>query len=312
MSFEFTDETGQTEPRRKTDREGEDTPTDDRRDDGTPADDGRSSDDRLEQSAQLELLAEENRRLRAEYARARQSQYRRTAIGLAAIGICALLGGLLFPDSREVLVAFGATGLFGAVLTYVLTPEQFVAANIGERVYAASAANGAAIATELGLRDDRIYVPDDSGDTALYIPLSSDYDLPTTADGPFVLEADSRGLRFEPTGGTLFEEVQRTVIGELATTPGPLATQLCEALTEQFELADVATPDVDPATGRVTVAITNSSFGDVDQFDHPIASLLAVGLATGLDRPVELSVTAGDDRSDWLVTCQFETPATDD
>ena len=308
MSFEFTDETGQTEPRRETDS----APVDERSDNDTPATDGRSSDGRLEQSAQLELLAEENRRLRAEYTRARQSQYRRTAIGLAATGVCALLGGLLFPDSREVLVAFGATGLFGAVLTYVLTPEQFVAANVGERVYAASAANGAAIATELGLQDDRIYVPDDNGDTALYIPLSSDYDLPTTADGPFVLEADSRGLRFEPTGATLFEEVQRTLTGELATTPGPLVTQLCEALTEQFELADSATPDVDAATGRVTVAITNSSFGDVDRFDHPIASLLAVGLATGLGRSIELSVTAGDERSDWLVTCQFDAPGADD
>ena len=299
MSFESITETDQTDAdRERADSAGDDIPA--------------SGGDRLEQSVQVELLAEENRRLRNEYARARRSQYRRTAIGLAAIGLCALLGGLLFPDTREVLVAFGMTGLFGAVLTSVLTPAQFVAADVGERVYAASAANGAAIATELDLQEDRIYVPDESGDVALYIPLTPDYDLPTAAEGPFVLDADSRGLRLEPTGSRLCTEFRRTVTGELATAPGPLATQLCEALTEQFELADAAAPDIDTETGRVTIAVTNSSFGDVDRFDHPIASLVAVGLATGLDRPVELSVPTGDDRSDWLVTCEFETAASDE
>ncbi len=281
--------------------------TDDQRN-RTAASDNREqpTPDQLEQSAKLELLTEENRRLRAEYARARQSRYRRTAIGLAAIGLCALVGGVIFPDSREVLVAFGATGLFGAVLTYLLMPEQFVAADVGERVYAAAAANGSAIVTELGLGDDRIYLPGDVETARLYIPQTVDYDWPAATDGPFVLDADSRGLVLEPTGGPLFTEFQRAVTGEVAATPGPLATQLCEALTEQFELAGSARPDVDAADGRVTVAIMNSAFGDVDRFDHPIASLLAVGFAIGLDRPVECSVAVGDDRSDWLVTCRFE------
>lgn len=95
----------------------------------------------LEQTARAELLAEENRRLRAEYARTQQTRYRRTAYGLAALGVLAVLGGLLFPNARGVLFALGGTGLFGGLLTLYLTPGQFVAADVGERVYAAMAAN---------------------------------------------------------------------------------------------------------------------------------------------------------------------------
>ena len=68
-------------------------------------------------AAQVELLAEENRRLRAEYARARQTTYRRTALGLFAVGALAVLGGVAFPHSSDVLFALGGTGLFAGVLT---------------------------------------------------------------------------------------------------------------------------------------------------------------------------------------------------
>ncbi|WP_293033509.1 hypothetical protein [Natronococcus sp.] len=264
--------------------------------------------DRLERAeARAELLAEENRRLRAQHARARRSKYRRTALGLVTIGLCAVAGGVIFPDSREILIALGATGLFGGLLTYYLTPGQFVAASVGERVYAAWAANGDSLAAELGLREDRVYVPDERTDTArLYVPADAAFEPPTDADGPVLVERDQRGLLVAPTGATLFDEFQRTLSGELASRPEPLAVQLADGLVEGFELADGADPDVDAAAGRITVAITGSAFGAVDRFDHPIASFLAVGLAVGLDRPVTLEVDAGDDRADWLVTCRFE------
>ncbi|AGB38642.1 hypothetical protein [Natronococcus occultus] len=264
--------------------------------------------DRLERAeARAELLAEENRRLRAQHARARRSKYRRTALGLVAIGLCAVAGGVIFPDSRELLLALGATGLFGGLLTYYLTPEQFVAASVGERVYAAWAANGESLAAELGLREDRVYVPDERADTArLYVPARAEFEPPTDADGPVVVDRGSHGLLVAPTGATLFEEFERVLSGDLASRPEPLAVQLADGVVEQFELADGADPDVDAAGGRVTVGISGSAFGAVDRFDHPIASFLAVGLAVGLDRPVVLAVEDGDDRADWLVTCRFE------
>ncbi|MGA9402004.1 hypothetical protein [Haladaptatus sp.] len=53
--------------------------------------------------------------------------------GVADNGALVAVGGLLFPTSRTVLFALVGTGLFGAVLIYFLTPEQFVSAAVGER-----------------------------------------------------------------------------------------------------------------------------------------------------------------------------------
>jgi len=269
----------------------------------------KADEDRLELAARAELLEEENQRLRAEYARARQSQYRRIAAGLALVGLLAGLAGLVFADARDVLFSLAAVGLFGGVLTYYVTPETFVAAGVGERIYAALARNEASIAAELGLTDDRVYLPTDTAeDVRLYVPQRTTDELPaiTERNGPIVTEPDQRGLVLEPTGAGLFESFERTLTDDLATAPEPLATQLTDGLVEQFELADSAESDVDTSNGRVTVAIVDSAFGAVDRFDHPIASFLAVGFGTGLERPIRLEVTAGDDRADWLVTCRWE------
>ena len=256
-------------------------------------------------AAQVDLLTDENRRLRAEYARARQSQYRTTALGLAAIGAVAVLGGIVFPETRDVLVALGATGLFGAVLTYYLAPTQFVAADVGERVYAAGATNFIGIIDELGLRDDRCYVPVETGTPRLYVPRHADYSIPVDRTGPFVVEPESRGLLLEPTGANLHREFERAVTGDVATDPAALSAQLTDALVEQFELVREVETDVDPADGRATIAVTDSAFGPVDRFDHPVPSFLAVGLADGLGRPVDLEVVPGDERADWRITCRW-------
>ena len=269
------------------------------------ASESTDSTDQLELAAQVELLTEENHRLRQEYVQARQSRYRSTAVGLAAIGIVAALGGLLFPDTRDVLVALGATGLFGAVLTYYLMPSQFIAADVGERVYTAAMTNLASISDELGLRENRVYVPGETVPARLFVPQHAEYSIPDDRSGPIVVDDDSRGLFLEATGAELFREFERAVTGEVGTEPTVIASQLTDGLVEQFELAQSADADIDAANGRATIAITGSAFGSLDRFDHPIPSFLAVGFAAGLDRPVTLEVAAGDDRADWLVTCRW-------
>lgn len=267
---------------------------------------GSTSEEQLDRAARAELLAEENRRLRSEYARAQQSKYRRTAYGLGAVGLLAALGGVLFASGREVLFALGATGLFGAVLTLYLTPGQFVTADVGERVYAAMAANEAAIAADLGLSDERIYVPVDEQTVRLYVPQHAEFEIPADREGPLVVDDASRGLLLEATGAGLFEEFSRALTSDLATAPQSLAAQLADGLVEQFELATSVDPDIDTEGGRVTFGVSDSAFGDLDRLDHPVVSFLAVGIATARDQPVTVDVDRGDERADWLVTCQWD------
>jgi hypothetical protein len=270
--------------------------------------------DTTELTAQLEVLTEENRRLREEYARAQRTQYRRTALALAAVGTVAVLGGALFPDSRTVLFALGGTGVFAAVLTYYLTPEQFIAAEVGEGVYSALAETGSALIEELGLQDEEIYVPGpetaDDPAVRLFVPQHTEFTLPDSEalDSMFVItDAESeRGVAVHPTGGPLFREFERTLSGDLHDETDLLAEQLSDGLVEQFELVESATPEIEGSDERVSVGLSGSAYGSVDRFDHPVASFLGVGFAAGLDCPVTVeTTTVDDDRADYLVTCSW-------
>lgn len=262
--------------------------------------------DQAEHNATLELLEEENRRLRQEFARARQQRYRYTALGLAAIGFVAVLAGVVFADVRGILFALGATGLFAGILVYYLTPDAVISAEVGERVYTAMATNEAAIADALGLADVSRYIPYD-GDVRLFIPHLTEDDPPESVDGPFVTEQDRQGLLLMPTGTLLFEVLERTDPTLDENPPAMVAEYLADAATEQFELA--RSVSVESSEKQVTVAVSGSTMGDVDRFDHPLASLVAVGLARATQHLVEVTVvSADDDRYDWLLTYRWEVP----
>lgn len=280
----------------------------------------QASVDQEDLAARVEYLKAENEQLRREYTHARRSQYRRTALGLVLVGLLAVGGGLLFADARTVLFALGGTGVFAGLLTVYLTPEKFIPADIGERVYAALAANEAALVADLGLTDDRVYVPTrTAGDTAvrLFIPQHTIESLPDaeTLDTVFVTPEDDqqRGVSLRPTGDALFEEFVRATTGQPADDPETLVEQLTDALVEQFELIESARVDVDAANDRASVGIGGSIYGRVDQFDHPVVSFIAVGLARQLDIPTRVTVDdAGDDRVDALLTFQWAINEADD
>lgn len=304
--------------------------------------------DVAELAAEVDLLAAENRRLRRQYERARHAQYRRTALGLVALGLLAVAGGAAFPGARTVLLVLGATGLFAGLLTFYLTPEQFIPARVGEQVYSALAANEAAMAADLGLADHRVYVPTGDPDEPvwLFVPQHEHYAVPDAdalAD-VFVVTDDerARGVSLEPTGRVLFDEFERALAGPPGEDPERIATQLADALVEQFELVDSTRVSSDSdgtdgpgesggdragdeggerddgavgdqvgerePTGRVTVAVAGSAYGAIDRFDHPVASLLAVGVARAVGTPVTVAVTGGGDRSDYAVTCRWSGP----
>ena len=259
----------------------------------------------------LAVLEEENTRLRNAYGQLRRTRYRRTALGLLALGALATLGGVVFADSRTVLFALGGTGLFAAVLTYYLTPEQFIAASVGEQVYAALAESRAEMTGELGLANVRVYVPlEDAGapSARLFVPQRDDHEI-GDVDRAFVTgDGRRRGLTFRPTGEGLYDEFRRALPGSPDSQPTELAEQLADAIVEQFELATAVRTEVDAAAGVAVFEITDSAFGRVDRFDHPISSLAAVGLAIGLDRPIEVETAPTDDeyRGDYLLTCRWE------
>ena len=265
-------------------------------------------------TARLELLSEENNRLRAEYRRARRTSYRRTALAMAVIGALVGGGGLLFPSSRTVLFALAGTGLFAAVLIYFLTPEQFVSAAVGERTYAAHAAIGDELVESLGLAEATVYLPtgnatDANAGVRLFRPQHREYDVPPEddADTLFIVTDDERqrGVATPPTGSGLFHEFE-SMVDDTADGLPELADQLADALTEGFELVESATSDVDEDDGRISIGIRGSQYGAVDRFDHPVASFVAVGMVNATEQPVTLDTTAsGDDRVDYLVTASL-------
>lgn len=266
--------------------------------------------------AQVEVLQEENRRLRTDYVRARQSQYRQAAIALSVFSGIAGLGGLVFPASRPTLFGLAGIGIVIAILLAFVTPHRTASATVGERAYATFALLGRAISSDLGLQDTHIYVPTptESGpgrlDAQLFIPLHTAYTVPTpeVLTSVFVVQTDeqTRGVAIPPTGALLLREFRQTMVDDLATTPTALTDQVTEGLQVGFDLADEVAADLDADAGRVTLGIQGSTFGAVDRFDHPVASFIATSLAVGLQTPVELTALTTDGEFEYRITCTWD------
>lgn len=252
----------------------------------------------------LATLEAENQQLREEYVRAQRATYRRTAVGLCVVGVVAILGGVVFPDTRSVLFALGGTGVFAGVLTYVLTPERFVSARVGSRIFQALRTDRDAIIDELGLDGEPVYVPGD--DVRLFVPRYDATPLPDESDvSDLFIVPDSPergGVAFYPTGNPLFEEFESNRDRSLEADLDAIAPAVTDALVELFELADGVDYDIDTETDRVTFELSRPGLGDPTSLDHPIPSFLAVSVVTTLDTPVRVEVTDADSVS---VTCRY-------
>ena len=276
---------------------------------GSPQTDGAEVNEPAEETTKrLERLRAENERLRETLTETTTKRYRVTAIGFAIVGAIALGASAVFPAERTVLLALGGTGLFGAVLTYVLTPERFVSAAVGERIYRTLAENEAAIVDDLALEGDPVIVPTGERTTAvrLFVPQTATMHPPSADElsVPFVT-GSTQGLSLEPTGAALYAAL-RAANAPMQGEPGGIAATVGDALVEQFELIDAV--DIDAGPGRITMAVDGSAYGPVDRFDHPAASLLATALAIELNTPVTPTVAAGE-RAEWLITCRFDETA---
>ncbi|WP_136601173.1 hypothetical protein [Salinigranum halophilum] len=265
------------------------------------------SEDQWAPEARLRELEQENARLRSLYAQTQRQRYRRAALGLGVVGLVSLGAAALLPGVRTVLLILGGIGVFGALLTYYLTPETLVSAAVGERVYAALAENEAELVADLGLATESVYVPTGApGGVRLFVPQYHEYTLPSvdTLSSLLVLPDDefAQGISLRPSGQRLFDSFEETVAGGLESQPGPLAQQLTEAVVEVFELADGVNMSVDEEANQLTVTVSKSVYGTADHFDTPIVSFLAVGLAAGLERTVTADVAPGETATDLIVT----------
>jgi hypothetical protein len=244
----------------------------------------------------IAVLEEENRRLRREYLRARRSQYRRSAVGLAVVGLVALAGAAAFPALRSTLLVLAATGGFGAVLLYYLTPDQLVPASVGEAAYTAYRSHVAALREELGLQEQSVYVPletPNGGDreVRLFVPQAADWDLPDAQSLRMTFVSPNqerqRGVAFSPTASTLWTAFERGT-PTIEDSPASLTSQLGEAVVEQFELARTIETEVDDDGRRISIVARDVSYGTPTHVDHPLVSFVAVGIARGIDTSVEV------------------------
>lgn len=264
-------------------------------------------------------LEEENRRLRDQYAGVRERRYRRTAIALAVVGLLFGGAGVVVTSAQEVLFAIAAAGLFGAVLTRYLTPEQFIPLDVSEGIYAALASNEAALANQLGLARTRLYLATDAG-ARLVVPEVDAYDdelLRIDDDDPAPLVVSDRaarsGLSLRPTAEPLLRAFEEQHGGALPGEPAEAVSTLAEAVTDALELAGGVETDLDSEEGRVTFSVTDPLYGDVTTFDHPVSSFFGLGLARALETPVRVDVVTSesDHKVAALVTCRW-TPSVDE
>lgn len=254
---------------------------------------------REELEMHLEVLAAENRRLRERFAASRRSDHRRAGTGLVGCGIVALVAWWGFTGNNDVLLALGGTGVFVGLLTIYLTPERFVAADVGADVYRTLARNHDRLADELGLSDRRVYVPiGGKAGTRLYVPQRRSDALPEpeTLDGLFVVEENPqrRGIVVTPTGSALYHEFDAARRGPAPGNVQDLVDQLGDAIVEVFELADAVETELDRDGNRVSVEFRGNVYGSEGEFDQPLVSLFAVGLTRHLDRPVDVEYNIGD------------------
>ncbi|WP_191906226.1 MULTISPECIES: hypothetical protein [unclassified Haloarcula] len=186
----------------------------------------------------------------------------------AVLGVGLLVAAYAVPAFEALLVAWGGTALFVALLLRFVMGGPTLSARVTTDIYETMARNAR---RQWG--PDRVrYVPDDGG-TLL-----------------------ARGDELDPVGKRLLA----TVEGETGETLSDHLSVLVDVLVNDLELAGrvQATTTDDGAT----VTVTDSRVGTGELFDHPVSSVLGVGLARRLGTPVGVESTVEDD--DLVVTLQ--------
>jgi len=209
-------------------------------------------------------------------------------IGVASLGGWFLRGGA--PSSP--LLYFGGIGLFGAVLVSLLLPGRTVSPMVAEALYGALVSTVGEAPDARETSGNTVYYP--GGDAADPLDVRV-YTLDTATPAYEGVERDSTAVganssfRFQPSGAVLYQAFRSRATTTVATDPETFAWQLCQGLTDWFELVSSATPAVE-ATDGMTIHVEGSAIPGVGKFDHPVVSFLGVALACERERPMVISV----------------------
>jgi hypothetical protein len=225
---------------------------------------------------------------------------------LGAVATVASAAGVVPAAQQGVVAALGGASVFLALLTLALAPAGHPDRDAA--LFDRLAGNHERAVADLGLSSVQFYVPTgDSPPVRLFVPRDPDAPVPSVdkLSATFVgrrAGGELLGMALDPTGLALLQEADLT----LADEPRTLAGALCGALVDRLEVAEIAQPNVDVATGRATVAFRGTAYGPVESFDHPARSFVGVGLALGLARPVRMEVIETAD-GEFRVRYSWET-----
>ena len=186
--------------------------------------------------------------------------------GLLGAGLVA--GGMFVPAFDTLLFVWGGTALFVALLLRFVMTGPTVSSSVATDVYATLAGN----ARRESPPGEHRYVPNDDG-VALVV-----------GDRTF----DAVGERLLAASGA-FESGGQT---DESPSMDDRLSVLTDLLVNDLELATRVRASIDGDAATVTVV--GSRVGTAELFDHPVASVVGVGLARGETTPIGVEATVDD------------------
>jgi len=204
------------------------------------------------------------------------------AFGVLGLGLVG--AGLAVPEFETLLVAWGGTAVFLAVLLGFVTPTATVPATVVGDVHTVMAGN---VRRLVGSGPHR-YVPGGDGVT-----------LVVGDDNAAAGFEDHGGTELTPVGVRLVASLDESDPDETVETWLPV---LLDSVVHDFELAESGRYTTTDA--GVELSFTGSRVAPDELFDHPVVSVVGVGLARAVGSPVTVDPHVDGDR--LVVACKWD------
>jgi len=239
-----------------------------------------------ELEALVDVLQTENRRLRSDRGHTQKTSYQKTALSLAAVGLVAVIGGIVFPDVRSVLFATGTIGVIGSVMTWHLRPAKTVPIELCEGIYQSASMTLTDIRTDLGLEAVAMYVSFGNRVRGV-IPPNRDSTVPDDLAHAFPTDhKGSKYLTFTPSGLSLVHEIEKIRITDKPQDFVTTVEAVAEGIVEHLEVADKVAISQESENSDLRISVDDPAFGPLTDIDHPVVSTLACAAVQSCDEPI--------------------------